>query len=161
MKEFICTNKKEMNERGIEQVDFVLISGDAYVDHPSFGASLIARYLELYNFSVAIIAQPDIFDGATFLQCGLPRLAFLVTSGNMDSMVNHYYVSKKRRKKDSYTVNERTHKRPDYATSRYASAIRDLGYDIPIIIGGIEASLRRFTHYDFWKNRLLPSILIS
>ena len=159
--EFLCTNKKELKFKNINEVDFVMVSGDAYVDHPSFGTSLIARYLESFGYTVAILAQPNINDLNSIKKCGKPRLAFLVSSGNIDSMVNNYYVSKKKRKKDVYSVNDKL-RRPDYATSVYSKMIRETyGYDIPIIIGGIEASLRRFAHYDYWQDKILPSILLT
>lgn len=158
---FLPTNKKEMKAQHIEQVDFVMITGDAYVDHPSFGSSLIARHLQSYGYSVAIIAQPSIKDEKSVLRCGIPRLGFLVTAGNIDSMVNHYYVSKHRRKKDAYSLNDKPNKRPDDATIVYCKMIRNLISDANIIIGGIEASLRRFSHYDYIKDTLRPSILVE
>ncbi|MDF9866874.1 putative radical SAM protein YgiQ [Bacilli bacterium PM5-3] len=158
---FLCTNKKELRANNIEQVDFVVVSGDAYVDHPSFGTSLIARYLESFNYTVAIIAQPSVNDKNSIKKCGKPRLAFLVSSGNIDSMVNNYYVSRKKRKKDVYSVNDKI-RRPDYATSVYSKMIREAyGDEMAIIIGGIEASLRRFAHYDYWQDKILPSILLT
>lgn len=158
---FIPTNKKEMKAEGFEQADFIIITGDAYVDHPSFGTSLIARYLQAHNYKVAIIAQPSLKDENVFKKCGTPRLAFLVSSGNIDSMVNNYYVSKNKRKKDVYALNGKFGKRPDYATSVYSQELKKIYPEIPVIIGGIEASLRRFAHYDYWSNKILPSILLS
>lgn len=155
------TSLNQIEEKGLTQVDFVMVTGDAYVDHPSFGSSLIARYLESFGYSVAILSQPRINDPLSITKCGQPRLGFLVTSGNMDSMVNHYYASKKRRKRDEYTVNGLTKRRPDYAVNEYCKLIRRTYHDIPIIIGGIEASLRRFSHYDVWQDKVLPSILLS
>lgn len=158
---FMNTNKKEIKEQGLSQVDFVVITGDAYVDHPSFGTSLIARYLESFNYSVAILAQPNHNDENAFKKCGCPRLGFLISSGNIDSMVNNYYTSKKKRYHDVYSVNNKGGKRPDYATSVYAKMVRQVYGDIPIIIGGIEASLRRFSHYDYWQDKIIPSCLVS
>lgn len=158
---FLPTNKKEMKKLGYNEVDFVVVTGDAYVDHPSFGTSLIARYLESFGYKIAIISQPQIKDINSIKKCSKPRLAFLVSSGNIDSMVNNYYVSKKKRKKDVYSVNGKNNKRPDYAVNEYCWLIRKAYNDIPIIIGGIEASLRRFSHYDYWQDKILPSILIS
>ncbi|MDR3214900.1 MAG: YgiQ family radical SAM protein [Bacilli bacterium] len=158
---FLPTNKKEIKNKGLKQVDFVIVTGDAYVDHPSFGTSLIARYLESFNYTCAILAQPNFNDDHSIMQCGCPRLAFLVSSGNIDSIVNNYYTSKQKRKQDVYSLNNKGHKRPDYATSVYTKMIRKTYGDIPIIIGGIEASLRRLAHYDFLQDKLLPSILLT
>ena len=159
---FLCTNKKEIKSRGLKIVDFVMVTGDAYVDHPSFGTSLIARYLESFGYSVAILSQPNINDNNSIRKCGLPRLAFLVSSGNIDSMVNNYYVSKKKRKKDVFSVNDKGNKRPDYAVVEYSKLIRKVyGQEIPIILGGIEASLRRLAHYDYWQDKIIPSILLQ
>lgn len=159
--EFLPTNKKEIKARNLQQVDFIIVSGDAYVDHPSFGTSLIARYLESFGYTTAILAQPNINDKNSFKKCGLPRLAFLVSSGNIDSMVNNYYVSKRKRRKDVYSINGKANKRPDYATVEYTNALKELYPNVPLIIGGIEASLRRFAHYDYWQDKIIPSYLIS
>lgn len=158
---FLPTNKKEIKELGLDQVDFVIVTGDAYVDHPSFGTSLIGRYLEAFGYSVAILAQPNINDLNSIKKCGEPKYAFLVSSGNIDSMVNNYYVSKHRRKKDVYSVNGKMGKRPDYALIEYAKLVRKVYPDKALIIGGIEASLRRFAHYDYWSDTIMPSILLS
>jgi uncharacterized radical SAM protein YgiQ len=158
---FLPINKKEMVERGWDQVDFVLVSGDAYVDHPSFGVAIISRLLERYGFTVAILPQPDWKNPKEFQQFGKPRLGFLVTSGNIDSMVNHYSVSKRRRKKDYYTPNGKMDKRPDRAAIVYSQVIRRLYHDVPIILGGIESSLRRLAHYDYWDNAVRRSILLD
>lgn len=158
---FLPTNKKEIKELGLKEVDFVMVTGDAYVDHPSFGTSLIARYLESFGFSVAILSQPNINDNNSIRRCGKPRLGFLVGSGNIDSMVNNYYVSKKRRRNDEYSLNNKGGKRPDYATVEYCKLIRRVYGNVAIVIGGIEASLRRFAHYDYWSDSILPSILLS
>ncbi len=153
--------KEEMLERGIERPDFVFVTGDAYVDHPSFAHAIISRVLEYNGFSVCIIAQPDWNNPKSVCEFGEPRLGFIISSGNMDSMVNHYSVSKKRRKKDMYSPNGEMGKRPDYATVEYSKLIRKTYKNTPIIIGGIEASLRRMSHYDYWSDSLKPSVLIE
>ena len=158
---FLPISKQDMIDRGIEQLDFVYVCGDAYVDHPSFGHAIISRILEAHGYSVGIIAQPDWKDDASISLLGVPRLAFLVSGGNMDSMVNHYSVSKKRRETDSFTPGGIMGKRPDYATVVYTNLIRHTYKDIPIIIGGIEASLRRLAHYDYWSNKVKRSILLD
>lgn len=158
---FLPISKEDMLERGIEQLDFVYITGDAYVDHPSFGPAIISRLLESYGYSVGIIAQPDWKDENSISILGTPRLGFLVSGGNMDSMVNHYSVSKKRREMDSYTSGGVMGKRPDYATVVYCNLIRRTYKKTPIIIGGIEASLRRLAHYDYWSNKVKRSILLD
>lgn len=158
---FLPINYAEMQERGWEQPDFVYVIGDAYVDHPSFGPAIISRVLEINGFKVAIISQPDWKDVESINIYGRPRLGFLVCAGNMDSMVNHYSVSKKRRKDDAYTPGGVMGKRPDYATVVYCNLIRRKYKNVPIIIGGIEASLRRLAHYDYWSNRLKHSIIVD
>ncbi|MCD7708994.1 MAG: YgiQ family radical SAM protein, partial [Clostridiales bacterium] len=158
---YLPISKQDMDERGIKQLDFVYISGDAYVDHPSFGHAIITRVLEAHGYSVGIIAQPDWRDDSSISALGEPRLAFLVSAGNMDSMVNHYSVSKRRREKDAYTPGGVMGKRPDYATIAYGNLIRHTYKDKPIIIGGVEASLRRLAHYDYWSDRLKRSILLD
>ena len=150
-----------MLERGWEQVDFVYVSGDAYVDHPSFGHAIITRILEAHGFKVGMIAQPDWKKKESIMVFGEPRLGFLVSAGNMDSMVNHYSVSKKRRKSDAYTPGGIMGKRPDYASIVYSNLIRQVYKQTPIILGGIEASLRRLAHYDYWSNKLKRSILLD
>ncbi len=150
-----------MEERGIDQLDFVYITGDAYVDHPSFGHAIISRVLEAHGYRVGIISQPDWKDGESISILGRPRLAFLVSGGNMDSMVNHYFVSKKKRPADAYTPGGLMGKRPDYATTVYGNLIRKKYKDVPVVIGGIEASLRRLAHYDYWSNSLKRSILLD
>lgn len=160
-KGFLPISKKDMKEQGIEQLDFVYISGDAYVDHPSFGHAIICRILEANGYKVGIISQPDWKDKESINQLGEPRLGFFVSAGNMDSMVNHYSVSKKRRQTDAYTPGGVTGKRPDYATVVYCNLIRQTYKTKPIIIGGIEASLRRLAHYDYWSNRLKRSVLLD
>ena len=158
---FLPICKKDMDERGIQQLDFVYVIGDAYVDHPSFGHAIISRVLEAHGYTVGIISQPDWKDDHSISILGEPRLGFLVAAGNMDSMVNHYTVSKKRRSTDSYTPGGVMGKRPDYATITYCNLIRRNYKKTPIIIGGIEASLRRLAHYDYWSDSLKRSILLD
>lgn len=158
---FLPLNYAEMKEYGWEQPDFVYVIGDAYVDHPSFGHAIISRVLEQNGYKVAIISQPDWKNPESIDIYGRPRLGYLVCAGNMDSMVNHYSVSKKKRKNDAYTPGGVMGKRPDYATVVYCNLIRRKYKDIPIIIGGIEASLRRLAHYDYWSNRLKHSIIVD
>lgn len=158
---FLPVNKEEMIERGWEQVDFVYVCGDAYVDHPSFGHAIISRVLEAYGYKIGMIMQPDIKERGWMDVFGTPRLGFLVSAGNIDSMVNHYYVSKKRRTKDYYTPGGVMGKRPDYATIVYCKKIRSAYPNLPIIIGGVEASLRRLAHYDYISDSLMKSILLD
>ena len=158
---FLPISKQDMIDEGIEQLDFVYVCGDAYVDHPSFGHAIIARLLQAHGYTVGIISQPDWKDDESISILGVPRLGFLVSAGNMDSMVNHYSVSKKRRAKDSFTPGGVMGKRPDYATVVYCNLIRHTYKKIPIIIGGIEASLRRMAHYDYWSNKVKRSILLD
>lgn len=161
VRDFLPVSKKEMKRRGWEQCDFVFIIGDAYVDHSSFGPAIISRHLEAHGFKVGIISQPDWKEDASIQVLGEPRLAFLVCGGNMDSMVNHYTVAKKRRRQDAYTPGGVMGKRPDYATVVYSNLIRRSYKKTPIIIGGIEASLRRMAHYDYWSNKVKRSILLD
>lgn len=158
---FLPLSAADMRERGIKQFDFVYVIGDAYVDHPSFGHAIISRILEAHGYSVGIISQPDWKDEKSISIYGEPRLGFLVAAGNMDSMVNHYTVSKKRRTQDAFTPGGVMGKRPDYATITYCNLIRRNYKKTPIIIGGIEASLRRLAHYDYWSNSLKRSILLD
>ncbi len=158
---FLPVNKEEIKELGLEQLDFVYISGDAYVDHPSFGPAIITRVLQAHGYSVGMIAQPDWKDEKSIAVLGEPRLGFLVSSGNMDSMVNHYYVSKKHRESDAYTPGGEAYKRPDHAVVVYCNLIRKTFKKTPIIIGGIEASLRRMAHYDYWSDSFKRSILLD
>lgn len=158
---FLPVTRKEMLERGWKQPDFVYVIGDAYVDHPSFGHAIISRILEAHGYKIAIISQPDWKKEESITEFGSPRLGFLVTSGNMDSMVNHYTVSKKRRGADAYTPGGVTGKRPDYATIVYCNLIKRRYKNVPIIIGGIEASLRRLAHYDYWSDKLKRSVLMD
>lgn len=150
-----------MEKRGWSEADFVFVIGDAYVDHPSFGPAIISRLLERYGYKVCIIAQPDWKNDKSIDVFGKPRLGFLVCGGNMDSMVNHYSVSKKRRQKDAYSPGGEMGLRPDYATTVYCNLIRRTYKNVPIIIGGIEASLRRMAHYDYWSDKLKHSILVD
>ena len=158
---FLPICKEDMEKRGWTQLDFVYVSGDAYVDHPSFGPAIITRILESYGYKVGIIAQPDWKDKNSVTILGEPRLGFLVSAGNMDSMVNHYSVSKKRRRIDAYTPGGEAGHRPDYAAVVYGNLIRQTYKHTPIILGGIEASLRRMAHYDYWSNKLKRSILLD
>ena len=152
---------EEVRELGIKQLDFIYVTGDAYVDHPSFGHAIITRLLQAHGYHVGIIAQPDWKQDDSIAVLGTPRLGFLVSSGNMDSMVNHYYVSKKHRETDAYTPGGVPYKRPDHATVVYSNLIRRSFKNIPIIIGGIEASLRRMAHYDYWSDAFKRSILLD
>ncbi len=158
---FLPISKKDMKKRGWAQCDFVYIIGDAYVDHPSFGHAIISRILEHAGYKVGIISQPDWKNPASIDALGRPRLGFLVMGGNMDSMVNHYSVFKHHRKMDAYTPGGATGKRPDYATVVYCNLIRQTYKDVPIIIGGMEASLRRLAHYDYWSDKMKRSILLD
>ena len=159
--EFLPITKQEMLDRGIEQPDFVYVIGDAYVDHPSFGHAIISRILENHGYSVVIISQPDWRNPKSIDVFGRPRLGFLVSGGNMDSMVNHYSVTRHRRKTDSFTPGGVMGRRPDYATTVYCNLIRQTYKDVPILIGGIEASLRRLGHYDYWSDGMKRSILLD
>ena len=161
MAEFLPINQSDMNRRGWTQCDFVYIIGDAYVDHPSFGHAIISRVLEDAGYKVGILSQPDWRDPASVTALGEPRLGFLVSGGNMDSMVNHYSVSKKHRQTDAFTPGGVMGKRPDYAVTVYCNLIRRTYKKTPIIIGGIEASLRRLAHYDYWSDKLKRSILLD
>lgn len=161
MNEFLPVNKTEMLARGWEQPDFVYVSGDAYVDHPSFGAAIICRMLESHGYKVCFLAQPNWRDKTDFQRFGEPRLGFLISSGNIDSMVNHYSVSRRRRKKDSYSPAGKTGHRPDRAVIVYSQMARQAYPKANIILGGIEASLRRLAHYDYWDNKLRKSILLD
>ncbi len=158
---FLPATKEELRERGITQPDFVYVIGDAYVDHPSFGPAIIGRVLESHGYSVAILSQPDWKEPKSIQVYGEPRLAFLVSSGNMDSMVNHYSVSKKRRKTDAFTPGGVMGKRPDRADMVYSNLIRHVYKHVPIILGGIEASLRRMAHYDYWADGFKRSLLLD
>ncbi len=158
---FLPISREDMLKEGIEQFDFVYVIGDAYVDHPSFGHAIISRILESHGYRVGIISQPDWKDDASITILGKPKLAFLISAGNMDSMVNHYFVSKKHRPTDAYTPGGEAYKRPDHATVVYGNLIRRTYKDVPIIIGGIEASLRRMAHYDYWSDQFKRSVLLD
>lgn len=162
MHSFLPITKEEMKQRGWDAPDFVYVSGDAYVDHPSFGAAIITRVLEAAGFRVAMLSQPDWHSTRDFMRFGRPRLGFLVSSGNIDSMVAHYTAAKKKRSEDAYTPGGKAGKRPDRAVIVYCRQIREAyGPDMPLIIGGLEASLRRFAHYDYWDDVVRPSILFD
>lgn len=158
---FLPTTKQEMHERGWDAVDFVYVLGDAYIDHPSFGAAIITRTLETFGYTCAILSQPDWNNDEEFLQFGKPRLGFLVSAGNIDSMVNHYSVNKRRRDHDAYSDEGIMGKRPDRPTIVYTQILKRLFPDVPVLIGGIEASLRRLGHYDYWDDTVRRSILID
>ena len=159
MNEFLPVSRADMDARGIDQLDFICITGDSYVDHPSFGVSIISRVVEDQGFTVGVIAQPDWKSRRDFEKLGRPKYAFLVTSGNIDSMVAHYTVAKNHRSVDAYTAGGVMGKRPDRAVTVYCQKLREIYGDIPIVIGGLEASLRRFAHYDYWDDSVHPSIL--
>ena len=160
--EFLPVSKEDMQERGWWWYDFLLVTGDAYVDHPSFGPAVIARVLEADGYRVAVLAQPDWHSAADFLAFGRPRLGVLIGAGNLDSMVAHYTAAKKRRSEDFYSPGKKAGKRPDRATIVYANRAREaFGSEVPIIIGGLEASLRRFAHYDYWDDKVRRSILFD
>ncbi|MBQ3567248.1 MAG: YgiQ family radical SAM protein [Oscillospiraceae bacterium] len=159
MSGFLPISLSDMKERGIEQFDFIYITGDAYVDHPSFGVAIISRLLENLGYTVGIISQPDWKSDRDFTRFGKPRLAFLVTSGNIDSMVAHYTAAKRKRSDDAYTAGGKAGNRPDRAVIVYCKKLREIYGDVPIAIGGLEASLRRFAHYDYWDDKVRPSVL--
>ncbi len=159
--QFLPVNRQDMAERGWDQVDFVYVSGDAYVDHPSFGAAIVTRLLESHGYKVGVIAQPDWNDPASVAALGEPRLAFLVSAGNMDSMVNHYTVARKRRREDAYSPGGQAGLRPNHAAVVYSNLIRRTFKKTPIVLGGIEASLRRLAHYDYWSDKMKRSILLD
>lgn len=161
MKNFLPISKKDMDERGWDRLDFIIVSGDAYVDHPSFGAAIIGRVLERRGYKVGIIAQPSWQNISDFKILGKPRLAFLITAGNIDSMVNHYTVAKKRRSEDLYSPGGKAGLRPDRATLVYSNRVKEAYKNVPIILGGIEASLRRLAHYDYWDDSVRKSILLD
>ena len=158
---FLPVTIKDMKNRGWDEVDFVLVTGDAYVDHPSFGTAIISRYLEANGYRVAILSQPDWKSAEDFKRFGKPRLGFLINSGNVDSMVNHYSVTKHKRRRDVYSPGGQTGKRPDRAVVVYSNRAREAYKDVPIIIGGLEASLRRLGHYDYWDDKVRRSILLD
>ncbi len=158
---FLPMTKEEIADRGWEQPDFVLVTGDAYVDHPSFGTAIISRQLERFGYKVAILSQPDWKSAEDFRRFGRPRLGFLINGGNVDSMVNHYSVFKHRRRQDSYSPGAEAGRRPDRAVIVYSGRAKEAYKGIPVIIGGIEASLRRFAHYDYWEDKVRRSILLD
>ena len=160
--DFLPVSQDEMHERGWWWYDFLLVTGDAYVDHPSFGPAVISRVLEADGFRVAVLAQPDWHSAADFAAFGRPRLGVLIGAGNLDSMVAHYTAAKKRRSEDFYSPGKKAGLRPDRATIVYSNRAREaFGADVPIIIGGLEASLRRFAHYDYWDDKVRRSILVD
>lgn len=161
MNDFLPISKKDMRRRGIEQLDFICVTGDSYVDHPTFGTAIISRVIEAEGFSVGIIAQPGWKNPNDMMRLGTPKYAFFVNSGNIDSMVAHYTVAKRKRSDDAYTAGGKSGRRPDRALTVYCKLIREAYPDIPIIIGGLEASLRRFAHYDYWDDSVYPSILLD
>jgi uncharacterized radical SAM protein YgiQ len=162
IRDWLPTSKKEAKICGWEEADVVLFSGDAYIDHPSFGAAVIGRVLEAMNLKVAIVPQPNWQDDLRdFKKFGKPRLFFAVTAGSMDSMINHYTANKRKRSNDAYSANGASGFRPDYATAKYCNILKELYPETPIIIGGVEASLRRYTHYDYWSDMLKPGILFD
>ena len=158
---FLPVSRKDMEERGWDSVDFVYISGDAYVDHPSFGPSIITRVLENEGFKVGFISQPNWRKNDDFTVFGKPRLGFFISSGNIDSMVAHYTVAKRKRSTDAYSPGGKAGLRPDRAVTVYSQKVREIYGDVPIVIGGLEASLRRFAHYDYWDDKIRPSILFE
>lgn len=161
MSDFLPINRKEMKDKGWDSVDFVYVTGDSYVDHPSFGAAIITRVLESLGYRVGVLSQPDWRNSRSFTEFSKPRLGFFVTSGNIDSMVAHYTAAKKLRHDDAYTAGGKHGKRPDRAVIVYSKIIKSVYPDSPVIIGGLEASLRRFAHYDYWDDAVRPSILVE
>ena len=160
-RDFLPVTKEDIDKRGWDACDFVFVTGDAYVDHSSFGMALLSRLLESRGFRVGIIPQPDWKDPSSVTVLGKPRYAFLVSSGNMDSMVNHYTVNKKKRSSDRYSPAGACGRRPDYALSVYCNLAKAAFKDVPVIVGGIEASLRRLAHYDYWSERFRRSVLLD
>ena len=153
-------SRAEMDDLGWDSCDIIIVTGDAYVDHPSFGMAIVGRFLEAQGFRVGIIAQPNWQTKDPFMALGEPNLFFGITGGNMDSMVNRYTSDRKVRSDDAYTPGGKAGFRPDYATTVYSQILKKLYPDIPVILGGIEASLRRVTHYDYWSNKIKPTILV-
>ena len=161
MKDFLPISKIDMADRGWDELDFVFVSGDAYVDHPSFGPAILCRLLEKHGYKVGLIPQPDWHSTRDFNRLGKPRLGFLVSAGNMDSLLNKFTAAKKMRHQDAYSPGGRSGYRPERATIVYCNRLRELYPDVPIIIGGIEASLRRLAHYDYWSNKVRRSMLVD
>ena len=152
---FLPTTREEMTSLGWEQADVVFVSGDAYVDHPSFAAAILGRWLEKHGFKVAILAQPDWRSAEPWRELGRPALCYAVSAGAMDSMINHYTANKKRRNSDAYSPGGAIERRPDRANAVYAQRCREAFKDVPIVCGGVEASLRRVSHFDYWSNKVL------
>ena len=161
MNQFLPVTMEEVNSRYQGEVDFVLVTGDAYVDHPSFGTAIISRVLQKEGYRVAILSQPDYQSKNDFMRFGKPKLGFLVNSGNLDSMVNHYTVNKKKRSTDAFSPGGVMGKRPDRAVIVYTNRIREAYGQIPVVIGGLEASLRRLAHYDYWSDKVRRSVLVD
>jgi len=160
--DWLPITRKEMKKRGWEELDVIIVTGDAYVDHPSFGAAVIGRLIEAEGYRIGIIPQPNWQDDLRdFKKFGEPRLFFGVTDGNMDSMVNHYTANKRLRSNDAFTPGGENHFRPDYTSVVYSKILKSIYPDVPVVIGGVGASLRRLTHYDYWSDKLKPSILIE
>lgn len=161
MADFLPVSKEDMKKRGVDRFDFICVTGDAYVDHPSFGIAIISRLVESFGFTVGMLAQPDYNDLNAFKELSEPKYAFLVTGGNIDSMVSNYTVAKKRRGQDAYSPGNKTGKRPDRAVTVYCRMLKKAYPKTPVIIGGLEASLRRFAHYDYWSDKVMPSVLVD
>ena len=159
--DFLPVSKQDMEERGWWWYDFLVVTGDAYVDHPAFGAAIISRLLEKEGYRVAVLAQPDWHSAAAFTAMGRPKLGVLISAGNLDSMVAHYTAAKKRRSEDFYSPGKKTGLRPDRASIVYCNRAREAFPDTPIVLGGLEASLRRFAHYDYWEDKVRRSVLLD
>ena len=158
---FLPISKKDMKMRGWSEIDFLIVTGDAYVDHPSFGIAIISRVLEAEGFRVGILAQPNVSNLEDFKRFGRPRFAAMISAGNIDSMVSNYTAAKKPRSDDAYSPGGKGKKRPDYASVVYTKMMKAAFPDLPVILGGLEASLRRFAHYDYWQDKVLPSFLVE
>jgi len=161
MNSFLPVCREDVRARGWQEADFICVTGDAYVDHPSFGIAIISRLLESEGYKVAVLAQPKCDNDDDFLKLGKPRFGFFVTSGNVDSMVSNYTVALKKRNKDVYSPGGRPGQRPDRALNVYCGNLKRLYPGTPVIIGGLEASLRRFAHYDYWDNSVKPSVMVD
>ncbi|MFT7485816.1 MAG: putative radical SAM protein YgiQ, partial [Candidatus Paceibacteria bacterium] len=159
--DYLPTTRAEMDSRGWDQADIIFVSGDAYLDHPSFAAALLGRVLESQGFRVAILSQPEWKNVDAWRELGAPKLFYAVSAGNMDSMINHYTANKKRRNTDAYSPGGQIERRPDRATNVYAQRCREAFKGVPVLIGGVEASLRRIAHYDYWSDTVRPSVLVS
>ncbi len=158
---FLPISKDDLRRRGLRELDVIIVTGDAYVDHPAYGAAVIGRVLEAEGFTVGIIAQPDWHDTKDFMRLGRPRLFFGITSGNVDSMVANYTAAKRRRKLDDYSPGGKAGLRPDRAVTVYANRLREAFPGVPLVLGGIEASMRRLAHYDYWDNKVRRSVLVD